>query len=179
MTPSRFLTWFQAQQACAASDKDLCTNEQWQAAAAGTWDPGANDGSGGGACHTDGLGVRATGFAGTTPGGSDSCVSVWGAEDMIGNLWEWTAAWTTAGVTWQTSDGQSSQPWPSGYGDDVTWNLGGRATNGSGWTDGAPSAALRGGSWADGEYSGTFSINLDNGPAAWGPSLSFRCCRGR
>ena len=40
VTPSRYVTWFQAQQSCEAAGKDLCTNAEWQAAAAGTSDPG-------------------------------------------------------------------------------------------------------------------------------------------
>ena len=37
--PSRWLTWFHAQSACAASGKRLLTNAEWQAAVAGTHDP--------------------------------------------------------------------------------------------------------------------------------------------
>jgi hypothetical protein len=67
--PSRWLTWFQAQSACAASGKRLLTNAEWQAAVAGTPDSGR--------CRVSG-GPRNT--------GEGSCVSLWGAEDMIGNL---------------------------------------------------------------------------------------------
>jgi len=73
VTPSRYLTWFQAQSACAASGKRLLTNGEWQAAVAGTEDPGG--------CVVSAGGPRATG-AGT-------CLSHWGVEDLIGNLWEW------------------------------------------------------------------------------------------
>ena len=37
--PSRIITWFQAQQACANVGKRLLTNAEWQMAAAGTLDP--------------------------------------------------------------------------------------------------------------------------------------------
>ncbi len=179
VTPSRFLTWFQAQQSCAASGKDLCTNEQWQAAAAGTWDPGAYDGNGGGACFTDTTGVRQTGNAGDTPGGPDSCISAWGAEDMVGNRWEWTADWFVAGLSWSTNNGDQATPWPAGYGDDRTWNVDGRAFNGADWVDGIPAAALRGGSSGQGTGAGVFSFFLNSDPAFYNSDLSFRCCRGR
>src|SRR5438874_617328 len=44
VTPSRSITWFQAQQALANSGKRLPTNAEWQQAAAGTPDPGASPG---------------------------------------------------------------------------------------------------------------------------------------
>src|SRR6185503_1271999 len=49
--PARFLTWFQAQQACALSGKRLLTNAEWQMAAAGTPDPGVA-GNGTATCNT-------------------------------------------------------------------------------------------------------------------------------
>src|SRR5439155_549721 len=41
--PSSCVTWFQAEQACRLAGKRLLTNQEWQAAAAGTPDPGAAD----------------------------------------------------------------------------------------------------------------------------------------
>ena len=77
-TPSRMMTWFQAQQACLLSGKTLCTYAQWQGAAAGTYDAGKYNGSGGGSCHTGGSAPRKTGSAGKVPGASASCISQWG-----------------------------------------------------------------------------------------------------
>ena len=178
VTPSRMLTWFQAQQSCAASGKDLCSNEQWQAAAAGTWDPGA--GPTGDQCNTSSSGARTTGSAGSAPADSSSCMSAWGAEDMVGNLWEWTGDWYAAGMGgWMTADGQSTSPWPASYDGDQTWNLDGRAHNGTAWTDALPAAALRGGYWGDGASAGVFALHLGDGPSRWSTGLGFRCCRSR
>ena len=179
-TPSRMMTWFQAQQACLLSGKTLCTNAQWQGAAAGTYDAGKYNGAAGGSCHTGGSAARKTGSAGKVPGASASCISQWGAEDMIGNLWEWVAWWGQAGKNWMSSDGESTSPWPSsgGYGDggDKTWNINGRAANPS-WINGSPAAARRGGNWGNGPDAGVFAVSLGNGPSYWGTSHGARCCR--
>ena len=183
VTPSSYITWFQAQAACSLSGKYLCSNEEWQAAAEGTVDPGpwpdANDADGctgltqAGACNTCSDGPRQTG-QGT------GCVSNWGAEDMAGNLWEWTASWHSAGMSWQSSDGQiNTTAWPDGYGNDATWNVNGRSHDGSSYMDGLPAAALRGGPWSRGQGSGTFAMDLDLGPSSWFSTTGFRCCQRR
>ena len=146
--PSRYMTWFQAVQACALSQKHLCTNAQWQAAVAGTPDDGSCNTSSGGPWNT----------------GHGTCASSYGAEDMIGNLWEWTTLWTQAGPTAGVGDGQDRCNWPSGYNDDCTWNLDGRANNGTGYVGGVPAAALRGGDFHYGTKAGAFALDLSFGP---------------
>lgn len=87
-----YLTWFQANELCRAAGKRLPTRSEWISAAQGTIDPGANAavlGSGvvaNGDCNTSGMGPRNTGRG-------DACRSAWGAQDMIGNLGEWTDEW--------------------------------------------------------------------------------------
>ena len=179
--PSRDMTWFMAAQACELAGKKLCSNYQWQVAAAGTHDPGKHSGVAASPCHTDGGGPRKTGLAGSVPGSTGSCISRWGAEDMVGNLSEWVSMWTVAGRAWMTLDAQSTAPWPSSYGDgkDSTNNLDGTAYGNSTikHTNGLPAAALRGGSALDGEPAGVFAFNLNNGPTAWHYSYGTRCCR--
>ena len=51
VTPSAFITWFQAQQACKNAGKRLPSNAEWQAAVAGTPDPGPDNGTTD--CNTD------------------------------------------------------------------------------------------------------------------------------
>ena len=179
--PSRMVSWLQAQQACSLAGKDLCSNQQWQAAAAGTSDPGSFDGDAGGPCNTTSGsgGPRQTASAGATPSASDSCMSVWGAEDMVGNLWEWAGDWFASGVAPQYLDGQAIAPWPAGYHDDATWNVNGRADNGVAWIDGIPAATMRGGGWQDGPDAGVFSLSLSAAPSYWNTEVGFRCCRNR
>jgi len=180
LTPSAFMTWFQAQQACELAGKDLCDDAEWQAAAAGTVDPGVFDGTAGGPCTTGASGPRATGKAGATPADPTSCISKYGAEDMIGNLMEWTSSWYATGPqpTGMTET-TSFANWPAGYGGDYTWNLSGRVNPGGGSRDGIPAVAVRGGAWADGTAAGMFAMDLMSGPSDASLVYGFRCCRKR
>ena len=185
VVPSRYLTWFQSQAACAASGKHLITNGEWQTAVEGTSDPGNNDGNANTKCNTSGTGngYRATGNAGTTPGGTSTCVSSWGVEDGIGNLWEWVDLWGQAGRTAKelpsaTNFGQgasTTSAWPAGFGSDGTWNINGEVYNGAAWVSGSPAAGIRGGNWGFGTGAGAFALHLDNGPSNWSNDFGFRC----
>ena len=190
--PSREMTWFQAHAACAASGKRLCTNAEWQLAALGTHDPGAHSGFDDARCNTlndspQFDGARETGMAGDTPGGEDGCVSIFGVEDAIGNVWEWTADWTQAGVGWMQEPGLSTDPWPGGFGSDGTWNVNGKTTdNREGrarheivWYDGMPAVFIRGGNWENGEMAGSYAVWLGDNPTVANWILGARCCRSR
>jgi formylglycine-generating enzyme required for sulfatase activity len=188
--PSRSLTWFQAQQACAASGRHLITNGEWQAAVAGTPDPGASNAGDDGPCNTSGsLGARRTGRT----AGPLACVSKSGVEDLIGNLWEWVDLWGQAGYPWMSASGktidESKMPWPKGYGDtcgaapnetscDKTWNVNGESVGPVDWTSGLPFAALRGGYWSNGTEAGAFAFAASHGPSTWFWAIGFRCSRG-
>lgn len=82
VTPSRFITFLQALQACAMSGKRLITNAEWQMAAAGTPEPGNDD---------DSSSTCATKSALSLSGSRTNCLSNWSVFDMVGNLWEWVA----------------------------------------------------------------------------------------
>jgi formylglycine-generating enzyme required for sulfatase activity len=176
VNPSQAVTWFQAQQSCAAAGKSLCTNSEWQVAVAGTYDSG--DESTGTQCRLNKENPRGTGKAGNNPGGTDSCMSSWGAEDMIGNLWEWTDDWYISGVApIEQGEGTDHTPWPQGFGNDKTFSVNGSAyeTNTT-RRDGIPSANARGGGWSEGTSSGAFSIMMAFAPSSGGV-FGFRCCR--
>lgn len=94
--PSSDVTWFQAQQACALSGKRLLTTAEWLMAAAGTPDPGTDNGT------TDC--VVSSAYAANT-GSRSNCVSNWMVNDMVGNVWEWVADSSTAPRGGSYSDG--------------------------------------------------------------------------
>jgi hypothetical protein len=93
VTPSRFLTWFQATAAARNAGKRLPTNAEWQAAALGTPDLGVVEGPQD--CNTqfDDLPLI------SLTGARANCVSDAGAFDTVGNLQEWVADWSPLATT--------------------------------------------------------------------------------
>jgi len=155
-TPSAYITWFQADQACKNAGKRLPSNEEWQVAVAGTPNPGPDNGTTD--CNTFST------FAVTSTGSRSSCMSADGAFDMVGNLYEWVADWvprsTTCG-TWgagidPTGDGQC---------------LAGAATTGE------PGALLRGGDFATTPSAGPLLVNGNLSPSLSFSVVGFRCVR--
>ena len=175
VAPARSLTWFQAQAACSASGKHLITNAEWQAAVAGTDDPGDSEGDDG-TCVTFGDEVRST-------GGGTACVSYWGAEDMIGNIIETTAEWWGQGDDDHSGyqEGRVGDCWheePS-YRCDGYWNVD-RAEFWHGpHSTSFPAIALRSGGFGSRSHAGAFFTALSVSPTflyidwLWG----FRCAR--
>lgn len=153
--PTACITWFQAEQACRLSGKRLLTNQEWQAAAAGTPDTGGAD-NGTTTCNTDNL------VPGPSNTGSRSaCVSNFGAFDMVGNVAEWVADWTPT---------STACPGWGGFSDDENCFAGASATF-------VPSALIRGGRWFFGSDAGVFAVGgllaLSNASS----SIGFRCAR--
>jgi hypothetical protein len=70
--PTACITWFRANQACLLSGKRLLTNREWQGAAAGTPDPGTDNGTSD--CH-----IGPSRDAVNT-GSRSSCKSSWGVS---------------------------------------------------------------------------------------------------
>lgn len=162
--PQDSVTWFQADAACEASGKRLPFGYEWLRAARGTPDEGADDGQSGG-CVTSGQ--RRSAGLGT------NCRSRWGAEDMIGNLWEWTIEWYVG--TRSEAYGERSA-WPGGeYGDSMTYNLFGTVVDQNGKFAILPAAALRGGHFQEGEKAGIFALSLNAAPSVAEGIYGFRC----
>jgi subtilase family serine protease len=150
--PSVFLTWFQAQQACANAGKRLPSNAEWQAAVAGTRDPGPDDGATD--CNTaSGRRIRT--------GSRSGCVSAVGAFDMVGNVTEWVADWGPRSLACRQ---WSTKVSPTG---DAQCLVGVRTTE-------EPGAWMRGGQYET-MSSGPLAIEAENGPSRNGPDVGFRC----
>ncbi len=152
VTPSAKLTWFQAQAACENAGKRLPSNAEWQAAVAGSPDPGEDDGTSD--CNT------ASVFHASATGSRTGCVSTRGAFDMVGNLYEWVADWvpqSSACASW------------GGVDDDQCFA--GAATTGE------PAALLRGGSFFSRSLAGPLAILGTNSPFGANFVIGFRCVR--
>jgi len=154
VTPSAHMTWFQAAIACASSGKRLPSNAEWQRAVTGSPDPGPDNGTTD--CRT------ASGFSAVPTGSRGSCVSAFGAFDMVGNLSEWVADWLPRSTTCGTWSGSGDQQC-----------LAGAATTGE------PGALLRGGRFGDGSGAGPVAVGAGSGvnPSWSTDSVGFRCAR--
>lgn len=210
--PARGVTWYQASRFCLNSGKTLIPDSIWQMAVIGTMDPGKETGSGGvkGGSKTDSLaarcnidsetkkwktwlkddaGVRPTSRAGKSPGSASSCISDFGVEDMIGNLWEWTDLnGIQAGQPISGFNVKSALPGGSFATQDGTWNVNGSASGCDGedqvqgfcdWKKGSPAAAFRGGRWHNNLYAGAGALNLHHAGSRSGWGIGFRCARPR
>ena len=167
--PARFITWFQALEACAASGKTLPTRAQWLLAAQGANDPGVPAMQG---CNTQGSGPREA-------GAGPICRSGWGAQDLIGNLWEWTDEWYSGLSVSEAARSETTTPqgWPAGFNNDVVFNVGVQVANvgGAGFNGAVPAAAVRGGGWSNGDGAGRFALGLLYGPSSAFLAVGFRC----
>jgi formylglycine-generating enzyme required for sulfatase activity len=155
------------------------TNQEWQAAAAGTPDPGAGD-DGTSTCNTN---TEAPSIAGARA----ACVSTWGASDMVGNVWEWVGDWgdLATGCT----------AWDAAFGEDMTC-VGPNVAQPSGLVGppaaqallpprfdifpidpSFPGAIIRGGNFAAGARNGVFAIYGGAPPHNRSRSTGFRCAR--
>jgi formylglycine-generating enzyme required for sulfatase activity len=152
--PSAFITWFQAQEACANAGKRLPTNAEWQVGANGTPDPGPDNGTTD--CNTEHIGVP------SLTGARAACVSARGAFDMVGNLIEWVADWMPLST--------ACPGWAS-FSDDFMC-LAGASTDAGG-----PAALLRGGAFFGGSINGPLMVVGTFEPSRSEDLLGFRCAR--
>jgi formylglycine-generating enzyme required for sulfatase activity len=151
--PSAFITWFQAQEACANAGKRLPTNAEWQVGANGTPDPGPDDHAT--TCNS------ANNASTTLTGSRSGCVSARGAFDMVGNVAEWVADWVP--LSTQCPD------WGS-FSDDAMCLAGASETEG-------PGALVRGGFFHFGAFNGPLVVIGSVAPTRSQDIFGFRCAR--
>jgi hypothetical protein len=157
VTPSAFITWFQAQRACANSQKRLPRNGEWQQAVAGSPDPGGDNGTTD--CNTS------SAFAAVNTGARRGCVSTFGNFDMVGNVYEFVEDWmplSTAYPSW------------GDFSNDVQCFAGASTTSGN--TPG-PGVLIRGGFFFYGSAAGAFAISGLARPTMSTYTVGFRCAR--
>lgn len=155
VSPSAYLTWFQAQEACANAGKRLPTSAEWQVGANGTPDKGGAD-NGTTDCNTDST------FTVAATGSRSGCVSARGVFDMGGNLTEWVEDWvprSTACPNW------------GAFSDDAMC-ISGASTTATG-----PGATLRGGDFTLGAPAGPLAVSTFLEPSASLSLIGFRCAR--
>ena len=151
VAPRGDITYFQAQQALANSGKRLPTNAEWQTAVAGTPDTGASD-NGTSDCNVDSTNNVAN------TGSRTSCISDWGVNDMVGNLYEWVGDWD------EQADGCG------------LW-LNDETCFGDASPSRLPGALIRGGDFSGGSFAGPFAVDASQPPSSSLSSVGFRGAR--
>jgi formylglycine-generating enzyme required for sulfatase activity len=161
-TPATHTTYAQAQIMCAQRDARLPTAEEWYEAALGTPD--------GVPCRIDG-GKELT--------GTSECRSVFGAHDMVGNVWEWVLGTVTDGsyegfplpaegyITAVTAEGlptATAQEPSELLGGDYLW----QSVSGT-------YVALRGGFYGSGSDAGIHTLHAMVEPTLDSQAIGFRC----
>lgn len=163
--PWRNVTREQAAAACARAGKRLPSASEWYQAALGTVDDATN-------CNTDGRAAELT-------GNNAACVSAAGAEDMIGNVWEWVSDDVIDGQYNARSlpdEGYVVQVDGAGvptvtenraeplFNDDYFWSA----------QEGAY-GMLRGGFYGSESDAGIYTVHAETLPTTAGVAIGFRC----
>lgn len=99
------------------------------------------------------------------------CVSLFGAYDMVGNVWEWVGDWF--GMDRDANALSHHADWGTDETSDVS-----PAENQGDFASSFPAAAIRGGDWVQSTRSGAFALSLTYSPSYHGTTVGARCCIG-
>ncbi|MFH1529351.1 MAG: SUMF1/EgtB/PvdO family nonheme iron enzyme [Pseudomonadota bacterium] len=174
--PINCVTWDMAEAYCAWTGKRLCTEAEWEKGARGTDGRIYPWGAAAPTCALaviDGC-VGGTQEVGIHPGGA----SPYGAQDMLGNVWEWTADWY-AGDYYCNGDGATCTELCSDCADQPAFD--------DPWVDPEGPAAgslrvTRGAAFSHTDVPGGLGLNTRNSrrlgrtPTDNFPTVGFRCC---
>jgi formylglycine-generating enzyme required for sulfatase activity len=175
--PWRFISQTQAVEACIKAGKRLPTNEEWYLASVGTPD-NANQNTRNGCNISRNWDTSEPGYTGS----GETCVSYYGAHDMVGNVWEWVSDTVKngqydgltlpdsgyvhgvdeAGVAVMTDPKTPD----ANYNNDRFWSEKFQVTG-----------IFRGGFWDTGSDAGLYSVYAQQPPSFVGIGVGFRCVK--
>lgn len=161
--PWTFVTFHQAKELCARRGMRLPTSDEWYEAALGTPVTGV--------CNTS----RSLSRTGVTA----SCVSLHGAYDMVGNVWEWVDETIADGVyqgRQLPDEGYVSAADADGVATMTTTTPSVLFDKDYFWTSASGTyAMMRGGFYGSSEDAGLYAVHTKTTPSFASAAIGFRC----